>query len=143
MSLSKKPKLQIPRVARDDNKKAGAYASRNHTPVWGADALWITDALAPYKLDSIGRKLDALVGEVRLRVAALIADVDAPENSRTRKRTAGQLVGLLELIVREPGDHGKIVFKHTLKQLNHSGFLKGRARGHAPRIVRVDASLPI
>ena len=126
--------LQVPRSARDDNKKSGVHAS---------DASWINSALASYGAGAAGRTVDGLVAEVKLRVAALIADVDAPENGGTRKRTAGQMVGLLELVVREAGDQGKVIFNHTIEQLNHAGFLADGAVGQAPRIVNAEATLPM
>ena len=133
MSSSRKPKQQ----------KCGAGALARENRVHAADVSWINDALASYGAGTAGRTVDGLVAEVKLRVAALIADVDAPENGGIRKRTAGQLVGLLELIVREAGDRGKVVLNHTITQLNHAGFLADGAVGHAPRIVNAEAILPM
>lgn len=159
MALLKKK--QIPRVARNDNKgEQIPRAARNDNNgeqiprrsasrddkvgrVHETDAAWINSALASFGAGSVGRTVDGLVGEVKLRLAALIADVDAPENGGTRKRTAGQLAGLLELIVREPGDQGKVILRQTIKQLHHSGFLHESALGHAPRLVNAEATLPI
>ena len=157
MALSKKTKLQVPRSARDDNKGAMARddnkkkqiprrsASRNDKVgrVHETDAAWMNHVLGSFGTGSAGQTVSGLVGEVKLRVAAVIADVDAPEKGGTRKRTAGELAGLLELVVREAGDQGKVVMRHTIKQLHHSGFLQEGALGHAPRLVNAEATLPM
>ena len=132
--------LQVPRSARDDNKRRD---DNKKSGVHASDASWINSALAAYGAGAAGRTVDGLVAEVKLRVAALIADVDAPEDGGTRKRTAGQMVGLLELVVREAGDQGKVIFNHTIEQLNHAGFLADGAVGQAPRIVNAEATLPM